>query len=93
MFKLRTMVEDAESRLDELIDLDALGRTRIQDSERSRITRVGAVLAPNKRGRGSGFINVLIGSMSPCWAAPRGRGSGRALRQAAATTTLHEAPA
>ncbi len=64
MFKLRTMVEDAEARLDELIDLDALDEPAFKIRNDPRITRVGRLLRRTSLDEVPQFINVVMGSMS-----------------------------
>ena len=64
MFKLRTMVSDAESQLDSLIDLDALDEPAFKISNDPRVTRVGRLLRRSSFDEVPQFINVLRSDMS-----------------------------
>ena len=64
MYKLRTMVADAESRLDALIDLDALEEPAFKIRNDPRITRVGGFLRRSSMDEIPQFFNVLMGEMS-----------------------------
>lgn len=64
IFKLRTMVVDAEERLDELIDLDALEEPAFKIENDPRVTRVGSILRRTSLDELPQFINVLRGEMS-----------------------------
>ena len=64
MYKLRTMVRDAEEQLDDLIDLDALDEPAFKIPNDPRITRVGRFLRRSSLDEVPQFINVLSGKMS-----------------------------
>jgi lipopolysaccharide/colanic/teichoic acid biosynthesis glycosyltransferase len=64
MFKLRTMVVNAEQLLDELIDLDALDEPMFKIKDDPRITRVGRVLRRWSIDEVPQLFNVLRGEMS-----------------------------
>lgn len=64
MFKLRTMVQDAEEKLDDLIDLDALDEPVFKIANDPRVTRVGRFLRRSSLDEVPQFINVLKGDMS-----------------------------
>ena len=64
MFKLRTMVADAEEKLDSLIDLDALDEPAFKITNDPRVTRVGRLLRRSSFDEVPQFINVLKGDMS-----------------------------
>jgi len=64
MYKLRTMVADAESRLDALIDLDALEEPAFKIRNDPRITKVGGFLRRSSMDEIPQFFNVLMGDMS-----------------------------
>ena len=64
MLKLRTMQEDAEDRLDDLIDLDNLDQPAFKIEDDPRVTPVGRVLRRFSIDEIPQFINVLAGSMS-----------------------------
>lgn len=64
MFKLRTMVADAEEQLDSLIDLDALDEPAFKITDDPRVTRVGRLLRRSSFDEVPQFINVLMGNMS-----------------------------
>ena len=64
MFKLRTMVADAEEKLDSLIDLDALDEPAFKITDDPRVTRIGRLLRRSSFDEVPQFINVLKGDMS-----------------------------
>ena len=64
MYKLRTMIADAEEQLDSLIDLDALDEPAFKIVDDPRVTRVGKVLRRSSFDEVPQFINVLKGDMS-----------------------------
>lgn len=64
MFKLRTMVADAEQRLDDLIDLEALDEPAFKIENDPRVTRFGRFLRRTSIDEIPQFINVLRGEMS-----------------------------
>ena len=64
IFKLRTMVVDAEEKLDELIDLNAVREPMFKIENDPRVTRFGALLRRCSIDEIPQFINVLMGDMS-----------------------------
>jgi exopolysaccharide biosynthesis polyprenyl glycosylphosphotransferase len=64
MLKLRTMRADAESELEDLIDLDSLVEPSFKIKDDPRVTRVGAALRRMSIDEIPQFINVLRGDMS-----------------------------
>ncbi|MCB0862364.1 MAG: sugar transferase [Solirubrobacterales bacterium] len=64
MYKLRTMIADAEEQLDSLIDLDALDEPAFKIADDPRVTRVGRLLRRSSFDEVPQFINVLKGDMS-----------------------------
>jgi lipopolysaccharide/colanic/teichoic acid biosynthesis glycosyltransferase len=64
MFKFRTMVEDAESRLAELVDLDRLEEPVFKIADDPRVTRVGRILRRTSLDELPQLWNVLKGDMS-----------------------------
>jgi len=64
IFKLRTMVADAEERLADLVDLDGLDEPAFKLPNDPRITRVGRVLRRTSLDELPQLINVLRGEMS-----------------------------
>jgi exopolysaccharide biosynthesis polyprenyl glycosylphosphotransferase len=64
IIKLRTMVIDAEDRLDDLIDLNAVEEPVFKIENDPRVTRFGALLRRSSIDEIPQFINVLKGDMS-----------------------------
>lgn len=64
MYKLRTMIANAEEQLDSLIDLDALDEPAFKIANDPRVTRVGRVLRRSSFDEVPQFINVVKGNMS-----------------------------
>jgi exopolysaccharide biosynthesis polyprenyl glycosylphosphotransferase len=64
MYKLRTMIADAEEQLDSLIDLDALDEPAFKIANDPRVTRIGRLLRRSSFDEVPQFINVLKGDMS-----------------------------
>ncbi|MBI4670405.1 MAG: sugar transferase [Chloroflexi bacterium] len=64
MYKFRSMVADAEARLDELIQVEALAEPRYKIRNDPRVTRVGAWLRRTSLDELPQLLNVLSGSMS-----------------------------
>lgn len=64
MYKLRTMVADAEAQLPDLVDLDELANPMFKLRDDPRITRVGAVLRRYSLDEFPQLFNVLFGEMS-----------------------------
>lgn len=62
--KLRSMVQDADAQLDELLDLDRLEEPVYKLANDPRITRVGQVLRRTSLDETPQFFNVLVGEMS-----------------------------
>jgi lipopolysaccharide/colanic/teichoic acid biosynthesis glycosyltransferase len=64
MMKFRTMVADAEARLDELIDIDALEQPAFKFRADPRVTRAGRWLRRLSLDELPQLLNVIGGSMS-----------------------------
>ena len=64
IFKLRSMVRDAEERLSDLIDLDTLQEPVYKLENDPRVTRVGKFLRRTSLDETPQFYNVLKGEMS-----------------------------
>ena len=64
IYKLRTMVEDAEELLDQVIDLDLLDEPAFKLLDDPRRTRVGRFLRRWSIDEAPQFLNVLKGDMS-----------------------------
>jgi exopolysaccharide biosynthesis polyprenyl glycosylphosphotransferase len=64
MLKFRTMVADAEERLQELVDLEKLEQPAFKIPNDPRVTRVGRLLRRTSLDELPQLINVLRGSMS-----------------------------
>lgn len=64
IFKLRSMVSDAEIRLAEVVDLNALAEPVFKVPNDPRVTRVGRVLRRTSLDEAPQFLNVLRGDMS-----------------------------
>jgi exopolysaccharide biosynthesis polyprenyl glycosylphosphotransferase len=64
MYKLRTMVVDAEAQLTELIDIGDLNEPVFKIRDDPRVTRVGRFLRRSSLDEVPQLINVLLGEMS-----------------------------
>lgn len=62
--KLRSMVQDADARLDELIDIATLDEPVYKLQNDPRVTRIGRLLRRTSLDEAPQFINVLVGDMS-----------------------------
>jgi exopolysaccharide biosynthesis polyprenyl glycosylphosphotransferase len=64
MYKLRTMYDDAEARLDEVVNLSALPEPAFKIRSDPRVTRVGSLLRRFSLDEVPQLFNVLVGEMS-----------------------------
>jgi exopolysaccharide biosynthesis polyprenyl glycosylphosphotransferase len=64
MLKFRTMVADAENRLEQVVDLAALDQPAFKLREDPRVTRVGRILRRTSLDELPQLVNVLRGDMS-----------------------------
>jgi exopolysaccharide biosynthesis polyprenyl glycosylphosphotransferase len=64
VYKLRTMVVDAEDRLSEVVNLSELEEPMYKMSRDPRVTRVGRILRRTSLDEVPQFFNVLLGQMS-----------------------------
>lgn len=64
IIKLRTMVVDAEERLETLVDLNSLSEPAFKLLHDPRVTRVGRILRRTSLDEAPQFYNVLRGDMS-----------------------------
>jgi exopolysaccharide biosynthesis polyprenyl glycosylphosphotransferase len=64
MYKFRTMVVDAEKRLDDLIKVDALSQPMFKIQNDPRVTRIGRILRKTSLDELPQLLNVLRGDMS-----------------------------
>lgn len=64
MFKLRSMVQDADQQLEKLVDLNQLREPVFKLANDPRVTRVGRILRRTSLDETPQFYNVLIGDMS-----------------------------
>lgn len=64
ILKLRSMVSDAETRLNEVVDVHALSEPVFKVPNDPRVTRVGRVLRRTSLDEAPQFFNVLRGDMS-----------------------------
>ncbi|MCB0060892.1 MAG: sugar transferase [Caldilineaceae bacterium] len=64
IYKFRTMVVDAEKRLDELIQVDALHQPMFKIHNDPRITRIGRILRKTSLDELPQLFNVFLGDMS-----------------------------
>lgn len=73
MYKFRSMVADAESRLKDLVDLDDLDEPVFKLKNDPRVTGIGRFLRRTSLDEIPQFINVLIGEMSTVGPRPEER--------------------
>ena len=64
MYKFRSMVPDADARLKELVNFDALEEPVFNVRKDPRVTRIGRLLRRTSLDEIPQFLNVLMGSMS-----------------------------
>jgi exopolysaccharide biosynthesis polyprenyl glycosylphosphotransferase len=64
MYKFRSMVKDAEDRLGDLVDLEALAEPVFKIPDDPRVTRVGRLLRRTSLDELPQLVNVLKGDMS-----------------------------
>lgn len=64
MYKFRTMVVDAEKRLDDLIKVDALSQPMFKIRNDPRVTKIGRLLRKTSLDELPQLFNVLLGDMS-----------------------------
>lgn len=64
MYKFRTMVVDAEKRLDDLIKIDQLNQPMFKIQNDPRVTRIGRILRKTSLDELPQLFNVFLGDMS-----------------------------